>query len=95
MVKPEWGTRRQCPVCAVRFYDLRKNPMTCPKCNATFDLEDLFKTKKVKGDANSAKIRESDLSLIDIEVESDSVILDDIDDDVPDDLDSIISVDER
>ncbi|WP_235515851.1 FYDLN acid domain-containing protein, partial [Sphingomonas sp. Leaf10] len=22
MVKPEWGTKRTCPKCATRFYDL-------------------------------------------------------------------------
>ena len=34
MVKPEWGTRRNCYKCGTRFYDLLKEPPTCPKCNA-------------------------------------------------------------
>ncbi|OYY67684.1 FYDLN acid domain-containing protein, partial [Sphingomonas sp. 28-63-12] len=25
MVKPEWGTKRTCPKCATRFYDLGKD----------------------------------------------------------------------
>nr|MBA3527108.1 FYDLN acid domain-containing protein [Sphingomonas sp.] len=25
MVKPEWGTKRTCPKCATRFYDLTKD----------------------------------------------------------------------
>ena len=30
MVKPEWGTKRTCPKCATRFYDLGKDdPVTC------------------------------------------------------------------
>ena len=30
MVKPEWGTKRHCPKCNTRFYDLAKDdPVTC------------------------------------------------------------------
>ena len=36
MVKPELGTKRTCPNCAVRFYDLLKDPITCPKCATSF-----------------------------------------------------------
>ncbi len=36
MVKAELGTKRTCPSCAARFYDLMKNPIVCPKCNANF-----------------------------------------------------------
>jgi hypothetical protein len=25
MVKPEWGTKRTCPKCSTRFYDLGKD----------------------------------------------------------------------
>ena len=36
MVKAELGTKRTCPSCAVRFYDLLKNPIVCPKCGVSF-----------------------------------------------------------
>ncbi len=36
MVKAELGTKRTCPSCAARFYDLLKNPIVCPKCGANF-----------------------------------------------------------
>ena len=36
VVKAELGTKRTCPSCAARFYDLMKNPIVCPKCNANF-----------------------------------------------------------
>ena len=32
MPKPEWGVKRTCPSCGVRFYDLMKTPITCPSC---------------------------------------------------------------
>lgn len=34
MVKPEWGTKRSCQRCGARFYDLRRDPIVCPKCGA-------------------------------------------------------------
>ncbi len=36
MVKAELGTKRTCPSCAARFYDLLKSPIVCPKCGANF-----------------------------------------------------------
>lgn len=37
MAKPEWGTKRACPSCGARFYDLQRSPVPCPKCGAEFD----------------------------------------------------------
>jgi uncharacterized protein (TIGR02300 family) len=34
LAKPEWGTKRLCQSCGERFYDLKRNPITCPKCQA-------------------------------------------------------------
>ena len=36
MVKAELGTKRTCPSCATRFYDLMKDPVVCPKCGTNF-----------------------------------------------------------
>lgn len=41
MPKEEWGTKRQCPHCATRFYDLTNDPMTCPACGNVFSAESL------------------------------------------------------
>ena len=32
MAKPELGTKRLCGNCGVKFYDLNKDPIVCPKC---------------------------------------------------------------
>jgi uncharacterized protein (TIGR02300 family) len=48
MVKPELGTKRICPNCGTRYYDLHRDPITCPKCNAAFDPESLLKTRRAK-----------------------------------------------
>lgn len=39
MPKKDWGTKRTCPSCGARFYDLRRNPIDCPKCEFTFEPE--------------------------------------------------------
>ena len=36
MTKPELGTKRLCAGCAVKFYDLMKDPIVCPKCETVF-----------------------------------------------------------
>lgn len=44
--KADLGTKRLCPTCAARFYDLQKRPIECPKCNTTFEPEALFRTRR-------------------------------------------------
>lgn len=46
MAKPEWGVKRVCQSCAVKFYDLNRSPITCPKCAAPFDPEALLKSRR-------------------------------------------------
>jgi len=41
MPKEEWGVKRVCPNCSIRFYDLQRDPMTCPSCGHSFSLESL------------------------------------------------------
>ena len=47
MVKPEWGTKRTCPKCATRFYDLSKDePVTCIECGNAWMPEPVLKSKQ-------------------------------------------------
>jgi uncharacterized protein (TIGR02300 family) len=47
MVKPEWGTKRTCPKCATRFYDLTKeDPVTCISCGNIWVPESILKSKQ-------------------------------------------------
>jgi len=36
VAKPELGTKRVCQSCGAKFYDLSKDPITCPKCGAIY-----------------------------------------------------------
>ncbi len=47
MVKPEWGTKRTCPKCGTRFYDLgNDDPVTCVECGTHFEPETVLKSKQ-------------------------------------------------
>ncbi|KTF70672.1 TIGR02300 family protein [Sphingomonas sp. HT-1] len=68
MVKPEWGTKRSCPKCGTRFYDLTKDePVTCINCGYAWEPEPILKSKQplpfeaVKADKDKAEAEDSDL----------------------------------
>lgn len=49
MAKADLGEKQLCPNCAAKFYDLRKRPAVCPKCQTAFDPGDeTVKLKRVK-----------------------------------------------
>ena len=83
MVKPEWGAKHGCPKCGTRFYDLGKDdPVTCVECGATFQPDQVLKSKqpipyeevqktKVK-EAEDADLAEEDLDIDDDETSPDN-----------------------
>lgn len=71
MPKEEWGTKRLCPACGSRFYDLRNDPMTCPACGAEFSAENLTNARTRSMIAEKSLARDT---------ETDDVIDDDLDD---------------
>lgn len=38
MAKPGLGTKRLCPHCGAKFYDLAKDPIVCPKCGSVVEV---------------------------------------------------------
>ncbi|MBI3434414.1 MAG: TIGR02300 family protein [Proteobacteria bacterium] len=38
MAKSELGSKRLCGGCGAKFYDLNKQPITCPKCGVVFEI---------------------------------------------------------
>lgn len=94
MPKEEWGVKRLCPKCATRFYDLQKDPMTCPACEVEFDLATLMETgnktvtkvkeKPAKPEAAETVLDDEDIILDDeedTETSTDDNLLEDDDDD--------------
>src|SRR5215831_13008891 len=48
VAKPEWGTKRICPSCGTRYYDLMREPVICPKCDTSFDPEAFLKSRRAR-----------------------------------------------
>ena len=77
MIKPEWGTKRACPKCATRFYDLGEtDPVTCINCGTAFMPETILKSKQpMPFDAPKPEVAEKDTDLAgpdeDLEIEED------------------------
>ncbi len=46
MAKPEWGTKRTCPSCGVRFYDMQRDPLECPSCGASVPTDMVVRTRR-------------------------------------------------
>ena len=38
MTKAELGTKRLCPNCGARYYDLNRAPILCPRCGTEFEV---------------------------------------------------------
>ena len=38
MTKAELGTKRLCPNCGARYYDLNRDPIVCPRCGTAFEV---------------------------------------------------------
>lgn len=101
MPKEEWGTKRLCPHCATRFYDLQNDPMTCPACGAEFTLDSLTgggrgksgpSEKTATSADDQADVIDDDDDLDDDSKDLDDDLLDDDDDDGDVSLDDIADV---
>ena len=78
MVKPEWGTKRTCPKCSTRFYDLTKEePVTCINCGNSWLPEPVLKSKQpLPFDAPKKEVEvekeDSDLAAEDLVIDEDA-----------------------
>ncbi len=48
VAKPEWGTKRICPSCGTRYYDLLREPVVCPKCATPYDPEAFLRSRRAR-----------------------------------------------
>ena len=53
MAKPELGTKRLCASCGAKYYDLNKDPITCPKCGTVYEV--VAVTTRGRPDAAAAR----------------------------------------
>ena len=91
MPKAEWGVKRTCPSCEARFYDLQRQPILCPECGATFNVDDHGKvsaTRERRAPApvdaeEDAIVDDEDLVEDEDEDEDDPLLADDDEDEEP------------
>jgi uncharacterized protein (TIGR02300 family) len=94
VAKPELGAKRQCQSCGIRFFDLNKDPILCPKCGAVFHVAP--PTRAPRGGAAAAAEEESPtekegvetVSLDEVAEDENKLETVDVDDDVELDDDS-------
>ena len=78
LAKPEWGTKRICPSCGTRYYDLLREQVICPKCSTPYDPEAFLKARRSRPVAPVEKelAPVGDEAEADIEVEDAEVVED-------------------
>ena len=81
MAKPELGSKRACPSCSAKFYDLGRRPARCPKCSHEFDPEREDPRLKAK------------LAAVDVEDEPKKAVVSDDEDGYGDEVDDTPEVD--
>ena len=91
MARPHLGSKRVCPSCNARFYDLGRDPAMCPVCGAKHPQASFAKTRRVKPPAPRAapqqaapKAEDDDIALEDEDGEDGDVEDLDNDDDIGD-----------
>lgn len=96
MPKDEWGVKRLCPHCASRFYDLQRDPMTCPECGHSFTAESLVtgRGRALTSEKTSVKEDKVDDLTDDDDLDDDTGDTDLDDDLLEDDEDDDVSLDE-
>ena len=58
MSEPQWGIKRVCPSCSIKYYDFNKNPIICPKCEFEFDPDLLLKSRKGRSIATKTEVNQ-------------------------------------
>jgi len=84
VVKPEWGIKRTCNSCGAKFYDLRRDPIICPKCDATVDPVATSRSQRTR--APAAIVKEAPPPA--------AAVVDDVDDDLDIGDDDVLDIED-
>lgn len=94
LAKPEWGTKRICQSCGVRFYDFGRSPIVCPACGGVFDLEILNRARRARPSSRAVAAAAEGAPAVDGDlIGSDSDTDDDIEVEVEED-DAVVVTDD-
>lgn len=90
------GTKRICQSCGAKFYDLTKDPIVCPMCEAVFKVEDKAaeaEADRLKKEAAADARKKADAAAKAAKAAEEAKDEEDDDDDVVD-ADDLLNIDE-
>ena len=95
MAKSEWGKKRTCQNCGAKYYDLKKEPPTCPKCDTVFQVETPTRARRGRAAATTPKAipAVAAAAAVSNNTEVDVEDVEDVEDDVLDETDEAIPED--
>jgi len=96
VAKPELGAKRQCQSCGVKFFDLNKDPILCPKCGAVFHAAPLTRAAaRAAESADEAEVEKEGIETISLdEVAADESKIEAVDVDEDVEIDDAAEVDD-
>jgi uncharacterized protein (TIGR02300 family) len=68
VVKAELGTKRHCPNCGARYYDLNRSPIICPRCGTEFEVV----STRARPPAAATAVVEEVVEKVEVEAEADT-----------------------
>ncbi|MEO8669266.1 MAG: TIGR02300 family protein, partial [Bauldia sp.] len=70
MTKVELGTKRLCPNCGTKYYDLNRSPIVCPKCGTVFAVAAAATAARARAQAAAkAPVEEEEVEVVPKEAE--------------------------
>jgi len=84
VVKPELGTKRVCPNCGTKYYDLNRDPIICPKCGTRFEMSGVRATRAPAPAPVPEPEEEEEAIVGDLPPDADLVPLEEADDEAAD-----------
>lgn len=97
MAKAEWGKKRTCQNCGAKYYDMLKEPPTCPKCETVFQQETNQRGRRSRSTVEAPKAIPSAAAAVkSTEIEVDDIADESLDDDesLPEDTSDLVGGDD-
>ena len=78
MAKEKWGTKRTCPKCGTKFYDLGKeNPVICIECGNEWIPEPVLKSRQPQLEAEKPEEKPKDADTKDVLTDEEDLKIED------------------
>ena len=60
MPKEKWGLKHICAGCGIKFYDLMRSPITCPKCEKIVEIPAAIGVREKVDDTETSRDKSRD-----------------------------------